>query len=87
VQPLAGGVVEMTARSKRKPLAWCVTHEGQAAIYDTKSEAMFWGDFIAGYSASPVMVTALHAGRSRKFAPKGKKRRGPMKVWIPKVMW
>lgn len=77
----------MTAAAKRKPVAWCVKCEGQSHIYNTKSEAMFWGDFMAGYSATPVLVAALHAGRSKKFAPKGKKQRGPMKVWIPKVMW
>lgn len=77
----------MTAAAKRKPVAWCVKCEGQSHIYNTKSEAMFWGDFMAGSSETPVLVSPLFSGNAKEFAPRGTKRRKPVKVWIPKVMW
>jgi hypothetical protein len=73
--------------TKPKPVAWRVTSEGQSHVYDTKSEAMFWGDFQAGYSTTPVLVSPLFAGDSKEFAPRGTKRRKPVKLWIRKVMW
>jgi hypothetical protein len=73
--------------AEMKPVAWCVECEGETDIYDTKAEAMFWGDFKADYSATPVLVSPLYKGRSKKFAPRGTRRRGPVKVWMPKVMW
>lgn len=72
---------------ENEPVAWAVVCEGQTDIYNTKSEAMFWGDFKAGHSATAVLVSPLYSGRSKEFAPRAKKRRGPVKVWIPKVMW
>lgn len=72
---------------KPKPVAWRVTSEGQSHVYDTKSEAMFWGDFQAGYSTTPTLVSPLFAGDSKEFAPRGTKRRKPVKLWIRKVMW
>jgi hypothetical protein len=72
---------------KTKPVAWRVTSDGQSDIYETKLEAMFWGDFKAGYNTTPVLVSPLFAGDSKEFAPQGAKRRKPVKVWIRKVMW
>jgi len=72
---------------KTKPVAWRVTGEGQSYIYDTKSEAMFWADFKAGYSTTPVLVSPLFAGDSKEFALRGAKRRKPLKMWTRKVMW
>jgi len=75
--------------SKRKPIAWCVVDEKRSPIhlshvYRTKAEAMWWGDFIAGYSGEPVRVMPLCAGLSIVFPPRGKKQKGPTKLWIPK---
>jgi len=72
---------------KTKPVAWRVTSDGQSHIYETKLEAMFWGDFKAGYSTTPVLVSPLFAGDSQAFPPRGAKRRKPAKLWIRKVMW
>jgi hypothetical protein len=47
---------------KTKPVAWRVTSEGQSYIYDIKSEAMFWGDFKAVYSTTPIKRPAEPAG-------------------------
>jgi hypothetical protein len=72
-----------------KPIAWCVVDEKRSPIhlshvYRTKAEAMWWGDFIAGYSVGPVWVMPLFAGPSKVFSPRGKKQKGPTKLWIPK---
>lgn len=73
---------------KRKPVAWLVV-DGEypldtTHIYQKKSDAMWWGDFIAGYTTEPVRVMPLYAGKPKVFPPRGKKQPKPTKVWIPK---